>query len=328
VSQPDKLGVGVIGLGHNGLAFCDIYAGHKRTHLLAVCDRDPSRRDAAAQKYEAKGYAGYEMLEHPGLDIISIHTGDPHHAEPFISALEAGKHVFVEKPMANNLDDLRAMLAAADKSDRKIAVGHVLRFNPLFQAVKKMCQEGILGDIFYMEGDYIHDLRYQLSMERWKVEEEKPMVGGGCHPFDLLRWFSEAEPVEVTSYSNHIVYPEMREDATIVSIFKFGGGAVARVTALYGPTSPMPRYYNLALYGTKGTVLRDQLCLAGLRDFMQIPIETHGHPYGPEVDDLTTAIMENRPPLVTAREGARSACAVLCAHESSKTGRPVKIPHL
>ena len=328
MNQADRLGVGVIGLGHNGLAFCDVYAGHRRTRLLAVCDRDADRREQAADKYGVRAYADYDILDHPGVDIISIHTGDPHHAEPFIKAVEAGKHVFVEKPLANDLDDLRAMLAAADKSDRNIAVGQVQRFNLLFQAVKKMCDEGILGDLFYMEADYIHDLRYQLQMERWKVEEEKPMVGGGCHPLDLLRWFSRSEPVEVTSYSNHLAYPEMREDATIVSLFKFDNGAIAKVTALYGPTAPMARYHNLALYGTKGTVLRDQLCLAGLHDFMQIPIQTHGHPYDPEVDDLTSAILEDRQPLINARDGARTACAVICAHESSKSGRPVQIPRL
>lgn len=328
MSRPEKLGVGVIGLGHNGLAFCDIYANHRRARLVAVCDRDPERREAAAAKFGVKAYAHYDILADPTVDLVSIHTSDPHHAEPFIKALQAGKHVFVEKPMANNLDDLRAMLAAADKSDRKVAVGQVLRFNRLFQAVKRMCQDGILGDLFYLEADYIHDLRYQLFMEPWKIEQEKPMVGGGCHPFDLLRWFSGAEPAEVTSYSNHLAYPEMREDATIVSIFKFDNGALAKVTALYGPTSPMGKYYNLALYGTKGTVLRDQLCVAGLQDFMQIPIETHGHPYDPEVDDLTAAILNDRQPLVTARDGARSASAVLCAHQSSKTGQPVKIPLL
>ena len=328
MTEGRTLGVGIIGLGHNGLAFCDVYSKHPHARLLAVCDRDCARRDSAATRFGVAGYADYAVLEHPGVDLISIHTGDPHHAEPFIKAVEAGKHVFVEKPMANDLDDLRAMLAAADKSDRKMAVGQVLRFNPLFQAIKTMSEQGILGNLFYMEADYIHDLRYQLSMERWKVEREKPMVGGGCHPFDLLRWLSGAEAIKVTSYSNHLAYPEMREDATIVSIFKFDSGAIAKVTALYGPTAPMPRYYNLALYGTKGTVARDQLCLAGLRDFMQIPIEAHGHPYAPEVDDFAAAILEDRQPLVSAREGARSACAVLCAHESSKTGQPVKIPLL
>jgi predicted dehydrogenase len=321
----NKIRVGVIGLGHNGLAWCDGYSKHPECELVAVCDRDAKRTEAAVGHFGVKGFTDYDILEQP-LDLVSVHTPDHLHAEPFILSLQAGMHVVVEKPMANDLEDLERMVKAADAGDRLTYVGQVLRWNPLFQFVKRMVDDGTLGDVFYVEGDYNHDLRMQLQMEDWKVSKEKPLVGGGVHPFDLLRWYV-GNAVEAFAYSNHKAYPEMREDTTIVSVFEFESGAVGKVTAMYAPIiAGMAHDYNMAVYGRKGSIIRRQMFLDGLAKPMDLPIEYHGHPYDPQIEHMVRCIKEKRQPLVDAHEGANSAAGVLCAHESALLHRPVKVP--
>ncbi|UCH33468.1 MAG: Gfo/Idh/MocA family oxidoreductase [Armatimonadota bacterium] len=319
--------IAVIGLGHNGRAFCRAYADHPVARLVAVCDRDDERLRAAAYEYDVKGYRDYSVLDNPDVHAVSIHTGDHQHAEPFLRALEAGKHVFVEKPLANSLDDVRRMLAAAQASDRVIMVGHVLRFNPVFRAVKQWVDSGALGELCYLEADYIHDLRCQRDMEQWKLAEEIPIVGGGCHPLDLLRWYA-GDVTEVFAYSNRIAYPEMTHPATCASVYRFASGAVGRVTALYGCVNPMPELYNLGVFGTKGTVTRNRLSLDGLHEWMEIPLPPPGHPFEPEVAHFLDCISSGKRPLTDALEGAKTAAAVLCAAESARTGKPVQVPPL
>jgi predicted dehydrogenase len=322
-----RLGVGLIGFGHNGRAWCSAYKSCGLTELKAVCDRDEGRLRAATAEFEVDGYGGYEILERGDIDIISVHTPDHLHAEPFIAALGAGKHVMVEKPMANSLDDLARMVGAARKAGTKTMVGQVLRFNPLFKFVRRMIENGQLGDLFYLEADYVHDLRYQQLMEDWKVSQEIPIVGGGVHPLDLLRWFA-GDVEEVYGMANHTAYAEMKEPTTEAALLRFAGGAVGKVAALYGTISPMAERYNLAVHGTTGTVKGNRLCLDGNEAWMEIPVESHGHPYEPEVEHLARCILADEKPMVDAEEGAKSAQACLLAHQSAIEGRPLKVPPL
>ena len=321
----ERIRVGVVGLGHNGLAWCRDYQKHPECELVAVCDRDESRLADAVALFGAAGFSDYTILEQP-LDVISIHTPDHLHAEPFILSLQAGMHVVVEKPMANDLEDLERMVKVAAGSDRKVYVGQVLRWNPLFRFIKQLVSDGVLGDVFYVEGDYNHDLRMQRQMEEWKVSREKPIVGGGVHPFDLLRWYV-GNAVETFACSNHLAYPEMNEDTSIVATFQFESGVIGKVTAMYAPViGGMAHDYNIAVYGRKGSVIRRELYLDGLSKPMMMPIEYEGHAYDPQIEHMVRCIKENRQPLVDAREGANSAAGVLCAHESALVRRPVRIP--
>ncbi len=324
----NKVRFGVIGLGHNGASWCSDYDSAPQTELVAVCDLDEERLREQTDRFPyVDGYADYSIFERDDIDAISIHTPDHLHAEPFIKALEAGKHVLVEKPMANSIEDLKLMLRAAAKSDCKTMVGQVLRFNPHFQMLKKLCDDGHFGEIFYLEGDYIHDLRYQQFMEPWKVNQEIPIVGGGVHPLDLLRWFA-GDIVSVKAEQNHIAYTEMKIPTTQTALFTFASGAIAKVTTLYGPIGKMAKLYNVSVYGTKGSMVRDSLCLDGMVDSVEIPYDYSGHPYSPQVTHFAECILNDTPTVCPAEDGAKSAQACLLAYEAAKTGETIRIEPL
>ncbi len=331
------LRIGLIGLGHNGRAFARIYANHPRCTLAAVCDFDAAKVSAVADEFGVAGRYTDDAFFAADLDAISIHTPDPLHAGPFVKALDAGKHTFVEKPMGNTKEDLDRMTAAAARSGRKTMVGQILRFNPFYARVKEMAAAGDLGEIFYMEADYIHDLHVQGAAERfnphigmnWYLEKEIPMVGGGVHPFDLLRWFAGANAVEVEGFANRIAFPQMKHPDCQVALFRLESGAIAKVAAAYGPVGPMAPFYNLVVYGTKGTIARGQAHLGNGHEFTTEDLTglgVKGHPYDPEVDHFVTCILEDRPTLVDAFEGANSAIACITAAESAERGERLAVP--
>lgn len=330
--------MGFIGLGHNGLAHIAAHKQSHRSEVVAVCDHSVEKTTAAAEQFGVPHqYQNYSILERDDIDAISIHTSDHLHAEPFIRSLDAGKHVFVEKPMGNSLDDLDRMIDAVRRHPKqKTLVGHILRFNAVFAHVKNLVQEEVLGDLFYMECDYIHNLKCQGDPARfnsnigmnWYLEKEIPMVGGGGHPFDILKWYANEPVVEVTGYSNRKAFPEMVSDDCQVCLFRFASGTIAKVAASYGCIAPYAYLNNLTVYGTKGTVNRDKICLEGVpeeyRDMEVTP--PHGHPYEPEVENFLSAIIEDKPTLIDAFDGASSAAAVIVGAQAAAQGKALPVP--
>jgi len=334
------LRVGVVGLGGNGRAFVRGYLASKRAELVAVCDLDPERVQMVRDEHGVEvGYNDLdEMLTREHLDVLSVHTPDHMHADPFIAGLEAGCHVFVEKPMGNTMEDLERMTAAARASDHKTLVGHILRFNPFFAEVKELCAAGELGEVFYLEADYIHRLVRQGIAERtnpylgninWWLDHEKPIVGGGGHQLDLLRWYADSNVVAAFGLGNSIAFPAMKHDDCMVGVFKMESGAVAKVTGAYGVVGPRPQHCNLAVYGTEGTIRGGQL-IKGEHDEPEITDlatkQISGHPFEPEIEHFLECIIEDEPTLTDAFDGANSAAATIMAAESILSGRPEPVP--
>lgn len=318
--------VGQIGAGNNGSGFVRAYKATEATDLVALCDVDEGRARALAARYGVpRVYKDYQtMLAREELDLVSVHTPDHLHVDPAVAALESGRHLFCEKPLANDLAGCRRIVEAARRSGpgRRAMCGHVLRFNPVFAAVKRLLDEEVLGQLFYLEGDYIHDLRDQTG---WNLDEEVPMTGGGCHPIDIMQWWA-GPIVEVQAYSNHIAFPAMRQDDCAVAILRFASGALGRCTAAYGPSGPMAPLYNLAAYGTRGTIVRDQLSLIGLHEFTRLPVSYGaGHPYEPEVEHLAACILGGREPRATILDGARAVAVAVAIEQAIRERRPVEV---
>jgi predicted dehydrogenase len=331
-----KLKVGVIGLGWNGLLFCEKYSSSPDSELAAVYDHHPERMETAVKRFEVKAYGDYGILGDKDIDIISIHTPDHLHTEPFVLALEAGKHVFVEKPLANDIADVKKMVAASEKHSGQVQlVGQILRFGKYFETVKKWIDDGVLGEICYLESDYIHDLRYQQFLERWKVEKEIPMLGGGCHSLDLLRWLARdacGDICQVSAMSHHLSYKEMWADTSIVTSYRLKSGAIAKVATLYGGPTPRPFGFNLSVYGTKGAVVRDRLCLDGMgEESMSIPelLYDPTFDFAPEVAHFLNCIKTgNTNTRVTPKDAAQTVLGAILGTQAAEKQQTLDIPDI
>lgn len=165
--------------------------------MVAFCDIILERAEKAAAQYgtpEAKVYADYkEMLAAEQLDIVHVLTPNDAHAEISIAALEAGHHVMCEKPMAKTAADARRMVDAAQRTGKKLTIGYNNRFREDSLYMKRLCEEGELGDIYFAKA---HAIR-RRAVPTWGVflDEEKqgggPLIDIGTHALDLTLWMMD-----------------------------------------------------------------------------------------------------------------------------------------
>ena len=127
-----RLGVGVIGLGEFGEKHLQAYRSLSSVQIVSVCSRSRERAEDVARRFEAKRWTTdlRQFIADPEIDAVSVTTSEDRHLEPVISAIEAGKHVFIEKPIATDLSDAQQMVEACSRSDVTVMPGHIMRFAP------------------------------------------------------------------------------------------------------------------------------------------------------------------------------------------------------
>ncbi len=209
--MPDSLTGVVIGAGARGV---DAYTPYLLEHpdegrIVAVAEPDPLRRAAFATRYGVAPedcFADYAtLLNGPRLaDFALIATPDACHVEPALAALELGYHVLLEKPMALTEPDCEALAAAAEKKGLILQVCHVLRYAPLFEAVKRVVDSGELGEIVTIQhSENVSYWHYAHSYCRgnWRNSQvSSPMIlAKSCHDLDLLYYLAGAPPARLTS---------------------------------------------------------------------------------------------------------------------------------
>lgn len=191
-----KLKVGVIGCGGiaNGKHLPSLKKQSDRVDLVAFCDLIVERAEQAAATYGAEGakvYVDYhELLADTSIDVVHVCTPNRSHCEITVAALEAGKHVMCEKPMAKTAADARLMLETAKKTGKKLTIGYQNRFRPDSLLMKRAVEEGELGELYFAKA---HAIR-RRAVPTWGVflnEYEQgggPLIDIGTHALDLTLW--------------------------------------------------------------------------------------------------------------------------------------------
>jgi len=192
----EKLRIGIVGCGGiaNGKHMPSLKKFSDKVELVAFCDIIPERAEQAVKEYgtpDAKAYVDYhELLEDKSIDVVHVCTPNRSHAEITVAALEAGKHVMCEKPMAKTAADARLMLDAAKRTGKKLTIGYQNRCYPRCLLLKRACDEGELGEIYYAKA---HAVR-RRAVPTWGVflnEYEQgggPLIDIGTHALDLTLW--------------------------------------------------------------------------------------------------------------------------------------------
>jgi len=190
-----ELRVGIIGCGGiaNGKHLPAI-ATVKEVSMVAFCDIVPERMEKAGEKYGAKGYKLYadykELLKDESIDVVHVLTPNKDHSYITVDALNAGKHVMCEKPMAISYAEAQKMIDAKNKTGKKLTIGYQTRYQADSQYLKGACDRGDLGEIYYAKA---HAVR-RRAVPTWGVflDEEKqgggPLIDIGTHALDLTLW--------------------------------------------------------------------------------------------------------------------------------------------
>ena len=356
------LGVLIIGAGWVSTQHTAAYVANPHTEVRAICDIRPAAARRLVNDAGLANVAVYERadeaLRADGVDIVSVCTPQHVHCENVLAAADAGKHIVIEKPAANSLDELRRMRQAVEQAGVRTVVSFVLRWNPLFQTVKRLIADGALGDIACVQTDY-----QSYNSDWWGGWEDgrktstgvSAMAVAGCHAVDALRWFAAqgefeaADPVEVFGYAGgrrkgntlqynpirHAWYdqPPMEYDGIEILLVRFAGGVLGKVGVNFECIQPYT--FPLEVFGDKGTVRNNRLwshIFPGQRDWVEIPTiapdssDVSHHPFQGEIDHFVACLLDGRESHCNLTDAIKTHEVVFAAQECYRTGRPVRLP--
>ncbi|MEM3040854.1 MAG: Gfo/Idh/MocA family oxidoreductase, partial [Nitrososphaerota archaeon] len=178
----DKVGFGVIGAGFWGKNHSRVLAELPNTELVAVCDIDSSRAQEVARKYGAEWYTNLEeFLKRTDVGAVCVCTPTTTHATVSLAAMSRGKHLLIEKPIADSVESARKIVNAVRRRDLLVMVGFIERFNPGLQRLKNLIESGALGDIV---------LVFARRVGRWpeRVGDVGVIKDSAIHDLDLMRY--------------------------------------------------------------------------------------------------------------------------------------------
>lgn len=255
--------VGVIGLGV-GEQHARTYQADPKCMVVALCDLFPEKL-SYIQPFFPEAIVtknAEDIIENADIDIISIASYDDTHFSQVIQSLESGKHVFVEKPLCQTLEEATHIkkLWVSRKKNQKIDCNLILREAPLYKWLRESLKKGEFGDIYAIDGEYLYGRLHKITQEwRSKVENYSVMEGGGIHMIDLMLWLTGDRPVSVISAGNRICSNNtpFKYNDFVTSIMEFENGMIGRITANFGCVHR--HQHIIRIYGTKATFVYDDI---------------------------------------------------------------------
>lgn len=338
-------GVGVIGLGM-GEVHMQACRRYPNVEVRAVCDTDAARLESVASAHGV-GFATtdyQELASRADVDLVIVASPDFYHAVHAVAAMERGKHVLCEKPLALTMADCETIIEAADRTGATCMVGQVCRFAPGFVRAKELVDAGAVGKLFLVESEYAHNYAGVPGAGNWRRDPDRPrhpVIGGGCHAVDLVRWVA-GDVSEVAAYSNHFALTDWPTDDCTVAALRFESGAVGRLMVSIG----CKRDYTMrsTFYGTKGTIIADNTsdAITVYTELPELAVDDvpQGHSYtsplrvavgqqekavAEEVGHFLEVVEGRRPLEMDAREGARTVATCLAIVASAERGMPARV---
>jgi len=269
-----KLGVGVLGAhAWAEKAHLPGYAAYDRANLVAICDIVPERARLMADKFGIKKVYSdpQELIDDPEVEMVDVCTPTDTHLPLSLAAIEAGKHVLSEKPLAHDARDAFAAARAADAAGVRTKLGFTFRYSPAVRQLQQWIKDGTLGEIFHVHGfeqnsqwlDPQFPLRQVSAGADWNKLIPSSIVGYGSHLVDLVRWCAGEFGSVVSTMKNFVPERVVRgyegmqrikiEDGT-VALVEFASGAQGTLQTSYIAVGNYPGV-ELRVYGSKGAAV-------------------------------------------------------------------------
>lgn len=256
--MPGELKVGIVGAPRGG-SFVRAFQTIRETELVAICDRDPEALARAAERFAvAQTYTGFDAMVEADLDIILVSTPMPLHVPQSVAALRHGKHVLCEVPAATDLEQCWQLVQAVRESGRKYMMAENYTYMKPNVLVRELARRGLFGELYFGEGEYIHELKQLNERTPWRRTWQTGRNGCTYPTHSLgpvLQWFADRVATVACFGSGHH-YRDPRgalyenEDTTFMVCKLTRGGLVnIRLDMLSNRPHNMTYY---SLQGTKG----------------------------------------------------------------------------
>jgi protoporphyrinogen oxidase/predicted dehydrogenase len=255
-STPARIRVGVVGLGYWGPNLVRNFSESPTFEVAWACDMRPETLDAVERRYPGIACTTQveDVLRDPDVDAVAIATPVSTHYSLAMSALEAGKHVFVEKPLAASTGEVLHLTRVADASDLVLMPGHTFVYSPPVTTIKRLIESGELGEIYFISSS-----RVNLGLHQQDVSVVWDL---GPHDFSILRYWLGTVPDEVSAMSRDCVVPEL-PDVCFINL-RYPSGTVAHVELAWLSPSKLRR---TAIVGSKKMVVYDDTSGESVRIF-------------------------------------------------------------
>lgn len=348
--------VGLVGCGVISVAHLNAYTMIPEVKVTAVCDSIKSLAARTAKKYNIRSYYGSldDMLKREDVDVIDVCVPTVFHRDVSIKALEAGKHVICEKPIAATLDQADDMIDAAKRSERLLFIGHSNRFLPMVREVMKILESGELGNPLIVRMAH----RFDNPFEKWALNPEHPkyywkkgggpIIDSGIHGADFINMVFKDKAALVSAKA--VAYPPALPFFTSAHIhieYERGGHGIIEVDR---QTRGYPQYERFievigsrtSMWGFdnfyRQTILFNGLSLKELYHGKNLSGHTPtAHKqfieYLPAVSEIyielrefIQAIIRREPPPIKPEEARNALEICIAAERSARSEKAVELP--
>jgi predicted dehydrogenase len=334
-------GVGIIGAGRVCDEYVKAFHGHPRATVIGLYDPAPGRAAALLQRHgvAARVYASVEDLfaDTEVTLIVSATHGDMRAAH-CVWAAQTGRHVVIEKPAGLTAEETEAIRTAVAAAGVCSIVAFVLRWNPQFLTLRRLIDDGVLGELIYGEADYWHPITperipgYAAYISR--QQGRSAFLAAGCHAADILRYLG-GEVSEVAAFTGGPKRDRSWEFPPVaVASLRFASGAVGKLSTILDADTPY--IFNCQLFGTAGSLRNNEVFSSrfypGATDYWSFPTirpdrgEVAHHPFAPMIAHFLDCIASGTESHASIADAARSMALCYAIDESAACGgQPVPV---
>lgn len=335
-----KVKIGIAGLGRLGKVHAQNIAYKiPNAELTAACSIVPAELEYAQKELGISAvYSDYkEMLAKADIDAVAIVTTSSEHCWQIEAALDAGKHVFSEKPLGTDLEQCRKAEAAVERHpDLTFMLGFMRRYDKSYAYAKKKIEEGAIGTPYLVKATGIDPEALVEGAIRFAKTSGGIFLDMAIHDIDLMRWFLGSEATEVYAMGSTFKHPEFQaagDDETGVAVYKFENGAMGMIHV--GRTAPHGYHVETEIVGTEGSIRisavpeKNQAQIYGpggvLTECVGSFPERFEEAYLVEMAEFVDCVCQGRKPGVSVYDGIKSTAVGYATTEAWRTGKPVKI---
>ena len=328
----EPLRVACVGMGWWSDVLADAIQRSGKIKIAACYTRSPDKREAFAKKYKCRPVASYEaILADPEIEAIINTTPNDVHLPTVRAAAEAGKHVFLDKPIANNVSEARAITECCRKAGVILAMGYQRRRESHFRWIKQQIDAGVFGKMVNAEANISRDRLGKIDLNSWRYQAAG-MPGGvmlqiGIHYTDVLEYL--IGPIKaVRGHFSQLVLPGDNPDVASL-ILEHESGALSTLNASYASAS---EYYLMNVYGKDATAYYDMH--NGLRILKRGEVKPVAVPsakndtFVEELEEFAAAVRGNGKPEVGGEYATTSLAVVRAGIVSAREGRRVEVAEI
>lgn len=324
--------VACIGMGWWSDVLADAITRSNKLKIVACFTRSGDKRQAFAAKYGCKAAPSYEaILEDRGIDAIINTTPNNVHLDTTRAAAAAGKHTFLDKPIATTISDARAITAACRKAGVVLALGYQRRKESQFRWVRKQIDDGVFGKMVNAEANISRDRLGKFETGSWRYTSEG-MPGGvmlqiGIHYADVLEYLMGPVKSVMGSVAQLVLPGENPDIASL--ILEHQNGARSTLNACYASAS---EYYLMNIYGKEATAYYD--LHQGMRFLKRGTDRTDAVPYEKndtiveELEEFAAAVRGQGQPEMDGEKSTASLAVLLAGVKSAREGRRVEVAEI